>query len=205
MNKIFLVRHGNTFDPGDEVVRVGLKTDMPLSSSGILQAEHVGRYIKENRIHFAAAFTSTLQRTYETASVALEEANLSPPLQKLHIFDEIDYGPDEGKTEEEVIARVGTQAIHDWNSMAVVPPGWLVDPEKIVESWKSFAQDIRTNYPDQTVMVVTSNGIARFAPYLTNDFLGFSEKHNIKLGTGNIATLRFTGDVWTVDFWNEKP
>lgn len=205
MSKIFLARHGNTFDAGDTVVRVGLKTDMPLAESGISQAERIGQYIKQNRINISAVYTSTLQRTYETAAIALEEADLNAPLQKLDIFNEIDYGPDEGKTEEQVIERIGTQAIHDWNTMAVVPPGWIVDPEAIVNNWQNFAQQILDKYPDQTVMVVTSNGIARFAPYLTHNFLGFTEKHNIKLSTGHIAQLRFIDDLWTIDYWNEKP
>lgn len=205
MSTIFLARHGNTFDPGDEVVRIGLKTDLPLSASGISQAEHLGRYIKLNRIHIAAVYTSTLKRTYETATTALEEAEVSAPIHQLDIFNEIDYGPDEAKTEEQVISRIGHQAIHDWNTMAIVPPGWIVDPEKIVKSWQDFAQEILKKYPEQTVMVVTSNGIARFAPYLTHDFLGFSEQHNIKLNTGHVASLSYKGDVWTIDYWNEKP
>lgn len=205
MTRIFLARHGNTFDAGDTVVRVGLKTDMPLAESGISQAERIGGYIKKNRINIAAVYTSTLQRTYETATIALEEADIHAPLHKLDIFDEIDYGPDEGKTEEQVIARIGTHAIHDWNTMAVVPPGWIVDPQTIVNNWQKFAQQVLEQYPDQTVMVVTSNGIARFAPYLTHDFLGFTEKHNIKLSTGHLAQLSNTGESWTVDYWNEKP
>ncbi|MFZ4686424.1 MAG: histidine phosphatase family protein [Hyphomonadaceae bacterium] len=36
--RIFIVRHGNTFDKGDVVTRVGGRTDLPLSTSGSAQA-----------------------------------------------------------------------------------------------------------------------------------------------------------------------
>ena len=44
---IYIVRHGNTFDKGDVVTRVGARTDLGLSSSGQTQAEALA-------IHFMA-------------------------------------------------------------------------------------------------------------------------------------------------------
>jgi len=205
MNQIIIARHGNTFDTGDKVVRVGCKTDLPLSSSGTHQAMHIGKFLKTNRIKVHAVFTSNLSRTIETANIALEEAGIDVPVEQREIFNEIDYGPDEGKTDEEVIARVGERALQDWNSLAVVPPGWLVDPEKIVEDWKNFAAEMLEKYTDQTVMVVTSNGIARFAPYLSHNFLEFTKEHSIKLATGALAAMSYKDDSWHIDYWNEQP
>ena len=42
MTDIYIVRHGNTFDKGDVVTRVGARTDLPLSRSGFAQAEALG-------------------------------------------------------------------------------------------------------------------------------------------------------------------
>jgi len=42
--QLFIVRHGNTFDPGDTVTRVGARTDLPLSSSGRAQADALARH-----------------------------------------------------------------------------------------------------------------------------------------------------------------
>lgn len=205
MNTILIARHGNTFDSGDTVVRVGRRTDLPLSQSGLSQAESLGKFLKDRHKNISAAFTSNLKRTVETAQVALQQAKINIPIEPLSIFDEIDYGPDEAKTEKEVIHRLGAQALHDWNTLAVVPKGWDVNPELIVENWKTFADDMLEKFPNQTVLVVTSNGIARFAPYLTHDFISFSEKHDIKLSTGAVASLSYRDEKWDVDYWNEKP
>ena len=39
MSRVYIVRHGNTFDRGDVILRVGGRTDIPLSTSGIDQAK----------------------------------------------------------------------------------------------------------------------------------------------------------------------
>ena len=36
--RLILVRHGNTFEAGQKCVKVGSKTDMPLTAQGLRQA-----------------------------------------------------------------------------------------------------------------------------------------------------------------------
>lgn len=203
MSTILIARHGNTFGPGAKVVRVGRRTDLPLVESGKLQAKNLGNYLKTLREAPTVVFTSNLKRTIETANIALDTAGLKIPIKSSAIFDEIDYGPDEAKTDAEVIARIGTQALSDWDSEAIVPPGWLVDPQQLIANWQAFAADIAQQYAEQTVLVVTSNGIARFAPYLCDDFVDFSRNFKIKLATGAIGALSNTRGNWEVEFWNK--
>lgn len=205
MTTILIARHGNNFDPGDNVIRVGARTDLSLSTSGKLQAEYLGNYLKKNKIHPAAIYTSNLKRTKETATIALATAGINIIPQEKSIFNEIDYGPDEGKSMEEVIERIGERALDDWESMAIVPDGWLVDVDQIVQNWKDFANEMVTQFPNQTVLVITSNGIARFAPYLTHNFFNFSQTHKIKLATGSVGALSYHAGNWRIDYWNEKP
>jgi len=203
MTTILIARHGNTFGPGDTVVRVGRRTDIPLVESGKQQARNLGVYLKSLAIPPTAVFTSNLKRTIETANIALDIANIKIPIKSSAIFDEIDYGPDEAKTDQEVIARIGAQALVDWDSAAIVPPGWLIDPQQLIANWRAFAADIADKYNGKTVLVVTSNGIARFAPYLCNDFVDFSKNFKIKLATGAIGALSNTKGSWEVGFWNK--
>ena len=35
--KLIVVRHGNTFNKGDTILRVGSKTDLPLTATGVQQ------------------------------------------------------------------------------------------------------------------------------------------------------------------------
>lgn len=204
MSTILIARHGNTFNSGDKVVRVGLNSDLPLSKSGSQQAEKLGLYINQLHIPITAVFTSCLIRTIQTASIALQTANIDIPIQQNSIFNEIDYGPDEGKTEEEVIARIGSNALDEWDNQAIVPPDWQVNPQRIINHWRYFADKIEHQYPGQTILVVTSNGIARFAPYLTADFLEFTKNYGIKLATGSLSSITKQGEHWAVDYWNLK-
>jgi 2,3-bisphosphoglycerate-dependent phosphoglycerate mutase len=204
MTTIIIARHGNTFDTDDKVVRVGARTDLPLSSSGKLQAQKLGTYFKATDLNLSAVFTSCLSRTIETATIALEVAGIKLPVLQNSIFNEVDYGPDEGKTEQEVIARIGQDALDAWEHKALVPQDWLIDPDRVIRNWFNFAADLKNRFADQTVLVVTSNGIARFAPYLTGNFLGFTQEYNIKLSTAAIASLTSVGDIWQVDYWNKK-
>ncbi len=205
MTTLIIARHGNNFDPGEEALRIGAKTDLPLSSSGRQQAKNIGYYLKQHKIKPTVIFCSELQRTQQTAALAMQTANIDlQPIVESQ-FNEIDYGPDEGKTTEQVIARIGNKALEDWENMAIVPNGWLTNVDNIIDNWRNFAQNILNKYPTDIVMVITSNGIARFAPYLTNDFLNFSQTHKIKLATGALAALTFNVGAWHIDYWNEKP
>jgi len=214
MTTLIIARHGNTFNKGDTPTRVGARTDLPLVDKGREQAKALGKYLKEHNLTPDAAYCSTLQRTQETAKIALSECGAKAPPYALSIFDEVDYGPDENKTEEDVIARIGEQAIKDWDSNAVVPDGWKIDPQEVIENWKGFANQISSTHDtvtnnvmdiSETILVVTSNGIARFAPYITNDYDSFLQQYNIKLSTGALGVLSFHDGQWTVKAWNIKP
>jgi len=205
MTTLLIARHGNTFDAGDKIIRVGKKTDLPLSISGKDQAKLLGEYLRKSHPDINAAYSSTLTRTYETAKIALEILGVKTPVIKNAIFDEIDYGPDEGKTEEEVFSRIGKEAIEKWDSEAIVPSGWNINPKQIITNWKSFAVDISEKFPEGIVLIVTSNGIARFAPHLTGDFENFSRNYKIKISTGAICSLTGKGQSWHIDYWNIRP
>ena len=205
MTTLIIARHGNTFGPGDTPTRVGAHTDLPLVESGIEQARTIGRYLKDNRLIPDVIYSSKLQRTYDTAKIAIKESGFTNPVFQLDIFNEIDYGPDENKTEDEVIKRIGAQAISDWDENAVVPPGWLADPALITENWIKFADQIRAHDDNETVMVVTSNGIARFAPHITGDFEGFKAAHPLKLATGALGIFSCENGLWRVKSWNLRP
>ncbi len=187
MTTLIIARHGNTFGPADTVTYVGGRTDLPLVESGILQAKAIGRYLRENRMIPDVVYSSHLQRTYDSAKIAIKESGITNPVFQLDIFNEIDYGPDENKTREEIVARIGEQALLDWDERSVVPDGWKIDPQAVIKNWKDFAEQIRAHDDNETVLVVTSNGIARFAPYITGDYEGFAASHKPKMATGALS------------------
>lgn len=205
--KLIIVRHGNTFDKGDICLRVGIKTDLPLSVSGKEQAVLLGKYLKKENIKPDVVFSSELQRTFQTAEIAFNEAGYSKNIIKNAIFNEIDYGPDEAKTEEELISRIGQEALDSWDKYAIVPNGWNFNPQKCIDDWLKFGDYIEKEYKNKTIMIFTSNGIARFSPYLTGDFENFSKNYKIKISTGALCIFEKESDDinWKVIDWNIKP
>lgn len=206
ITRLIIARHGNTFGPQDVVTRVG-RTDLPLVESGLEQGRMIGRYLKSVQLVPDMIFTSHLQRTVQTADQAQAEMGTSLTLKSLSIFNEIDYGPDENKPEHEVVARLGKPALEKWDAEGIVPESWKVDPESIIAHWKAFAAQFLQDHAGKTALVVTSNGIARFAPYLTGDFSAFRAAHAIKISTGALCIFENNGasDAWGCAAWNLKP
>ncbi|MGL5742439.1 MAG: histidine phosphatase family protein [Legionella sp.] len=205
--RLLVARHGNTFAPGDIVRRVGT-TDLPLVESGLLQGRLLGTYLKQSQLIPDVIFTSKLQRAIQTAEQAQTTMGTSLPIETLAIFNEIDYGPDENQPEEHVVSRIGKDAISAWESLALVPEGWRVEPSELIKNWQEFANRLRQEHAGKTCLVVTSNGIARFSPYLTDDFSAFSAQHVIKIATGALCVFEHNEsdrDRWSCSSWNVRP
>ncbi|MDR2337672.1 MAG: histidine phosphatase family protein [Deltaproteobacteria bacterium] len=207
MTKLIIVRHGNTFNKGEIVTRVGGRTDLPLVESGVLQATKAGELLKSKNIKIEVVYAAPLKRTMQTAEGilrALGKDNL--PIESLSDFTEIDYGVDENKPESEVLARLGEKALQDWSEKAIVPDGWNVNPEEIIQNWIRWSERISSS--GKNTLIVSSNGIIRFAPYITGDFEKFSKEHDIKVSTGAICIFEYQSNIlpgkWVYVDWNIK-
>lgn len=193
--RLFIVRHGNTFDKGDVVTRVGGRTDLPLSASGRAQAEALARHFMT--IPFVTALTGPLKRTRETASAILAAQSAPADLETKLFLREIDYGPDENRPEEEVVARIGKSALDAWERDFVPPPGWRVDPAAITGNWQEMFHDLRDEQGAH--LIVTSNGIARFALAAAG-----VRRDDAKLPTGGYGIIELNPDPVVVD-WGVRP
>ena len=194
--RLIIVRHGNTFDAGDVVTRVGGRTDLPLSVSGRAQAVALGRHFAGTT--FASARSGPLKRTRETATAILA-AHATPPDLTTDLFlREIDYGPDENRPEDEVIARIGKPALDAWEADSIVPPGWRVDPDALIGNWQETFHELRDEPGNH--LIVTSNGIARFALAAAG-----APRHDAKLKTGAWGVVELTGEDVSVVAWNVRP
>lgn len=205
MTILIVARHGNTFEPGETPRRIGGRTDLPLTAKGLEHGRNLGAYLKRINLLPDAVYTSRLLRTRETAAEMMQAAGLNLKPQASVIFNELDYGPDENKTEDHVIARIGEQALLDWEEKAIMPPGWRPDSATISERWGDFAKDIVKSHPKGIVMVVTSNGIARFALTLPGNFEAMRKQFGLKLATGAFGVLEHDGIGWSVQNWNIRP
>ena len=136
--RLLIARHGNTFGPGDVVRRVGAGTDLPLVERGREQGAELGRYLQGTQRVPDVVYCGVLQRAKQTAACALSVWEEDIELLEDAMFNEIDYGPDEGKPEDEVIARLGESALRAWDESAQVPQGWRVSPDELVSQWLVF-------------------------------------------------------------------
>ena len=203
--RLVIARHGNTFAAGETPRRIGAKTDLPLSESGRAQAQKLGTWLAARNLQPDVVYTSRLKRTVETAQGALDAMGIKRLIHRSDLFDEIDYGPDENRLEPDVVARLGAQAYNAWEQNNVMPRDWSPQPETIRHNWRNFARHCETQHDEKTVLVVTSNGIARFAPLIANnadDVLGQSGR---KMATGALGLFEGSGGLWMISDWNVKP
>ena len=156
-----LVRHGNTFAATEKPRRIGARTDLPLTEQGREQAHALGAYFARQGLVFKKALVSPLMRTRQTAEAILGHQPAPVAMENPDFLREIDHGPDEDREEDAVLARIGAGALRAWDAHAHAPPGWLVDADARIGAWQSlFAAPPPADAP---VLIVTSNGAARFA------------------------------------------
>ena len=202
MTRLIICRHANTFDKGDVVTRVGARTDLPLSSSGVEQAKFLAEQFstQSSGFNFKRAYCSSLQRTKATGDIILRTGgHCAKDLSSLPFLTEIDYGIDENKSEENVIKRLGLDAIKLWDEKAIPPEGWEVDPKAIINSWRQFFNHIRHLSGD--TLVVSSNGITRFALDAADEIATDAPR---KLRTAAFGQVDFTADKITVVNWDNR-
>ena len=225
MKTLIIARHGNTFRPGETPTRVGAHTDLPLVEEE--RARGIGRYLRQVKgLVPTRILAAPLQRTLCTAQLAAEELGCPAPITPDARFVEVDYGPDENKTEPEVMARLGrvaceargqdpaaltpeqlealgAAAIELWNTQAIAPHGWRVDVPAIISAWQQLAAEVAEG---ETLLCVSSNGVIRFAPHITGDYAGFCAAHDIKVPTGGVCifTSADGGATWRCEEWGVK-
>jgi len=208
--RLIIARHGNTFLPTETPTRVGSRTDLDLVESA--RSEAVGNYLNQHDLKPDVVLSGPLKRHKQTAEIICKQVAFDAELiAESHFLNEIDYGPDENKPEEEVMLRLGDgdlvkgkAIIDNWNQNAVVPDGWLVDPEQLKKEWVELSQHIVEKYPDKTVLLVSSNGLMRFSNVLDESF----HYESLKVPTGGICIFEHDGVAdgsWQCKNWAVKP
>ncbi len=223
MKTLIIARHGNTFRKGETPTRVGSRTDLPLVEEE--RGRGIGLYLRKLGLMPTRILAAPLRRTMETARLAAEALDAPCPVQPDVRFIEVDYGPDENRTEADVMARLGrvaceaenidpstlsaeeleargAAAIEAWNREARVPHGWKVDVSAIRQNWMELAAEIGEG---ETLLCVSSNGTIRFAPCITGDYEGFCATHDLKVPTGGVCIFTCgEAGTWNCREWGVK-
>lgn len=222
---LVVARHGNTFEKGDVILRVGARTDLPLTSEGLAQGRRLGEKLAEIGLFPTAFYSAPLRRTLETsAEIAASQGVVAEPIVETFLT-ELDYGEDDGRSEAEVARRLGAIELGDaaenassetletaglaalkrWDAEKRLPLGWAFlqkRVDRLGDDWRAFAARIVENRPGETVVATTSNGIARFATAILPSGAPLPEK--LKLATGAFGVFVWNGESWRLDAWNVR-
>lgn len=208
MRTLLLARHGNTFAPGEPAVWVGAHEDLPLVASGRQQALQLGQALAASRLKPVAIMAGPLLRTTEYAHIVAETYG-GPTPECDDRLCEIDYGDWGGQTSEALIARHGDNVVTAWNERGQWPErgNWRPDPGLLRAGLKHMVNGLERRFPgDETVLLVSSNGILRFfLDLVPGAFALMARDRSLKTATGAISALNRTQGPYRVAFWNQKP
>lgn len=199
MTLLILARHGNTFEPGDTPVWVGAQEDLPLAKKGLVQAETLAHALVVAGQKPATILSGPLLRTRKAADIVARITGFSGEIRIDERLKEIDYGSWGGRSDAEIIAEWGEDALAAWRDRNERPAGadWSPDAATLKGNALAVIHDLQ--HFDGPVLVVTSNGILRYF----HDALGFDGDAKVKTGHACAARL----EVRTIAplFWNCDP
>lgn len=167
--KIFVIRHGETEENITGVMQGNM--DTVLNETGRKQAIALREKVNNANIDFAVV--SPKKRTMETADLA------APDILKKYDYRLLsrDHGEFEGLRRDEV-------ALHDyWNIKKNIQYEKAESVLSLFERVSSLLEDLKRDYKDKRVLLVTHSGICRILYYYFNgipedgDLLEY-ESHN---------------------------
>ena len=151
---VYCIRHGETV--WNASGRWQGLAPVPLSDTGLAQAERLARYLAEMKTGFDALYSSDLKRARQTAEALA--AVLDLPIQADPRLREVDLGDWQGLTREEVEAW-------DPERYAAFRADWYHTPSPNGEARSQLKarvraafDDITARHPGQTVALVSHGG-----------------------------------------------
>lgn len=207
---LLVVRHGNTFAPGDRVTWVGRHEDLPLVAAGLAQADALGIKLAHQRWRPERVLASSLQRTRGFAERALAAAGWSDiPVERDPRLDEVDYGLWGGLTSAEIEARGDGAALAAWSEDNRWPRVFNEREPEVRARIERLAEELahdtshRPRRSPSRVLVVSSNGVMRyFLGLAPGEFARRRAARALKVGTGRVCRLGHDDAGWRVLAWD---
>lgn len=207
--RLFLLRHGNTFEAGQVSYQIGCQTDLPLTSKGLFQAQNFAAYLRSQQCHPQIISCGILKRQTQTAEILKTQF----PRAKLlthPALNEIDYGAWEGLTTEQIVEK-WPQEYQAWQDQSAWPqhvfPKNLAHHTELLKTW---LQMLHEEVPDKGIVIAVSSGgilklLLQFVPQLWQELAAKKELNAYKVGTGHYCELMCEGTQLQIKSWNCKP
>ena len=206
--RLLLARHGDTFNPGDRVVFVGSRNDLPLTERGRAQADAVGKALVGKTLGKFAFFCGPLQRTRIFAEIASQHLHPRPSVAVDARLNELDYGLWAGLTTEEVRSRWGEAELCGWDTRSIWPQnaGWPENEQQITAEVLSLVAELKSSGLD-SALLVSSNGRLRYLlKAIPGAFEQYTASGQAKVRTGNLCMLELSSNGGgRILSWNTPP
>jgi len=157
--RVILVRHGET--DWNRQNRLQGSTDVPLNSTGKLQAEKVADFLKDVPIH--QAFCSNLSRAKDTASIIMQHHNIT--LDERSALAEINRGKWQGMTIDEIAIQYPEQ-FNLWRKYPHLLQNYSGETlqsasERVWMEWHNLLAKSHVPSNPCNVLIVTHEGVNR--------------------------------------------
>ena len=215
MLKLYLCRHGNTFEPGDKIVWVGKNEDAPLAKKGLEQASAMASYLEQQADRPVAFYCSDLQRTKRYAEIIKSALGNDAPITTELALNELDYGDWGGRSTDEIIAQYGEEPVKKWQEESIFPAAelgnWGDSAEAVETRIKDFVSRLiqpkkASDQPSQPIVIVSSNGVLRFfLKLIPGEFESGIAQRTFKMKTGHFSMLTHDGQTFRLTAWNQNP
>ena len=121
MHKLVLIRHGESTWNLEN--RFTGWTDVPLTDTGVAQAQQAGRLLREGGFDFDVAYTSVLKRAVWTLWHCLDQMERTwLPVQHDWRLNERHYGALQGLNKADMARQYGDAQVHVWRRSYDTPP-----------------------------------------------------------------------------------
>lgn len=207
VKKLYLVRHGNTFEGGETPRYVGAGSDLSLTDFGLEQSRAVGRFLKKQVGKVDKIFFGPLKRQEESALAIAAELGVSNiDLKKWNDLTEIHYGAWEGLTTDAIKSK-WPKEYNSWTELGSWANGVFKDSEedtqeRLYNCFENLMDEVQDN---DVIVAVTSNGCLRFLHAAIMGEIVLSSPGKSKVATGSLCEIAVTEDEIAVVKWNYKP
>jgi len=207
--QIILSRHGNTFSPGDKIIRAGRGEDLPLVEKGVEQAQTLAQAFSRSKLKPSAIYAGPLLRTKEFARIIAEELSLSFTPVTDNRLNELSYGKWAGLTDTEILETFGADELDAWNKHSIWPASdvWQEKEAEIIEEVLGFTAELSGRHTDdETILLISSNGRLRyFLKLVENEFETRARDGNFKMKTGSVSKILSEQGSYSLLYWNQDP
>lgn len=188
--RMLLVRHGATTSSAAN--RYAGATDVELSADGVEQVRRLAARLRQEPI--AAVYCSPLKRALATAEAVAAPHGLKPITDPA--LREIDHGPWEGLTSEEIVKRYPD----DYAAWSEDPFDTVIGNDSgraVLERALPAIERIVAQHPGQTVLVVSHKATIRLviAKLMGMDPRRYRDRLTQDLACLNILEFRAPGDA----------